>query len=151
MLPHDSGADTSVENGLPRASDRTGFAAMSIGILLGLVVLYFRVGAEQFALIGGGFLAISVGAFTIGVLGNLSRRPIRIWLSPSEIRAEFRDGRIIKITRGSLNSASFRTVRGDTFVRLHYASGRWENRVHIYGEGAAKVKEWFDASAAAHD
>jgi len=144
MLPRDGDVETMVPNGIPRASDRVGFAAMAIGILLGLLFLYFRVEPGQFAQTGGGFLAIAVGAFTVGVLGNRRRRPIRLWLSSSAIRAEFRDGRVRSITRGSLDQAQLRTVRGDAFVKLHYVSGRWESGVHIYGEAAVKVKEWFD-------
>jgi hypothetical protein len=119
---------------------------MAVGIVVLLWLIYITGGG---LLLGGVFVILLVGADAIGMRGNRRRRPTRIILSRTEIRAEFRDGRTRSIPRDQIDNARLRRFLGDTLVDLHYGSGRWESDVHIYGDAAVRVKGWFDASRSA--
>jgi hypothetical protein len=120
---------------------------MAIGIPVILVL--FQVMGGPPASTGGAifFVVLAVGAFAIGMTGNRRRRPAYITLSADGIRAEFRNGRIRVIRWDELDQVRLQQFFfGETHVALRYTSGSWEDRVHIYGDAALKVKEWFDDS-----
>jgi hypothetical protein len=122
-------------------SDRAGMVTMAVSLLI-LILFIYQAGGSL--LLGSVFLALALAAFIAGALGHFRRRSLRIGLSLLEIQAEFRGGRVRTFPRASWEQARLRTRLGDVTVELHRSSGGWDGRVHIYGDAALKVKEWFD-------
>src|SRR2546425_4270382 len=118
-----------IPNGSPRTSDRAGMVTMAISLLVLAVFIYLAGGS---LLLGSGFLALALVAFTVGALGHFRRRPFRIGLFPLEIQAEFRRGECAR-SRGHTGTerGCARTRVGDVTVDLHLTSGGWEGRIHI--------------------
>src|SRR3989442_9003478 len=113
MQPHEM--QIWIPNGSPRTSDRAGMVTMAISLLVLAVFIYLAGGS---LLLGSGFLALALVAFTVGALGHFRRRPFRIGLSPLEIQAEFRRGRVRTLPRASWDRARLRTRLGDVTIEL---------------------------------
>ncbi len=144
MQRPDESTELRVPNGVPRATDRALYVAMVMGILVLVAVIYSTRDLSSSPITGPLSVALAVGAFALGMTGNRRRRPAYLTFSADGIRAEFGDGRLRSIPRSSVDRVRLYRFLGDTQIVLHYSSGRWEEDVHIYGNAAMKVKEWFD-------
>jgi hypothetical protein len=147
MQRDDESAELRLPNGVPLANDWATHAAMAIGLIVLLALVYFTRGGP---ILGGAFLALGVGAYAAGMIGNRRRRPTYVTLSADGIRAEFRNGRTRSIRWEEVGQVRLQRFLGETYAALRYGSGRWERGVHIYGDAALKVKEWFDNSRSSH-